>query len=79
MSVTKGDEDVHDQHNDDLAKTSASIPGKLPRNNPKCDTAVKAQQKWLGQFLVTGGSCSCNQRSVCVECAGRNQWCTHIN
>ena len=79
MSPTNGDEDVPEQHNNDLAKTSDSIPGKLPRNNPKRDAAVKAQQKWLGQFLVTEGSCSCKQRSVCVECARRNQWCTHLN
>ena len=79
ISPTNCEEDISEQHDNDLPKTSGSTLGKLPRNNPKRSAAVKAQQKWLSQFLVTEGSCSCKQRFVCVECAGRKQWCTHLN
>ena len=37
----------------DLLKASVSLRGNPSRSIPKQDTAVKAQQNWLNQFLLT--------------------------
>ena len=37
----------------DSIKSTASIPEISSRSNPKREAAVKAQQNWLNQFLLT--------------------------
>ena len=37
----------------DSIESSVSLPGKPSRCNPKREVAVKAQQNWLNQFLLT--------------------------
>ena len=46
------DEEQHGMISDSI-KSAVSLPGKPSRSNPKRDAAVKAQQNWLSQFLVT--------------------------
>lgn len=37
----------------DQETSAASVPEDLPRRNSKRKAAVEAQQRWLGQFLIT--------------------------
>ena len=53
ISSIKNVEDTHTEHSTDSTKPSANVPGNFPRVNPKRDAAVKAQQKWLSQVLMT--------------------------
>ena len=50
ISFTDGAE----AHSDSIdQETSASVSEDLPRRNSKRKAAVEAQQRWLGQFLLT--------------------------
>ena len=49
---SKDDEDQHKMLSDSI-KSSVSLPGTPTRSNPKREAAIKAQQNWLSQFLLT--------------------------
>ena len=50
--VTRETEDEDTANVGDSEGTSNAVPGALSNNKPRRDAAVRAQQKWLGQFLI---------------------------
>ena len=52
ISFTEDYGEVHTE-SIDQETSAASVPENLPRRNSKRKAAVEAQQRWLGQFLIT--------------------------
>ena len=52
IPVTKEAKDEDTANVGDSGRTSNAVPGDLSKNKPRRDAAVRAQQKWLGQFLI---------------------------